>query len=74
MEETKKKRGRQPSGIKHTTLILPEETRDSLRKVADYLAKQNNEKYSLHRAIYWMIEECKYYHPQIEPKTPDGEL
>ena len=67
MEETKKKRGRQPSGVKHTTLILPEETRNSLREFADYLERKSGEKCSLHRAIFWLLAECAK--PQTE-KNP----
>ncbi|MBK8653157.1 MAG: hypothetical protein IPN20_04475 [Haliscomenobacter sp.] len=59
MEETKKKgtAGRKPSGIEYTTLVLPEETRKSLREFADYLEKQTGEKFSLHRAISWLLTE-----------------
>lgn len=71
-ETTKKKRGRQPSGIKYTTLILPEETRNRLRMVADHLERELGIKVSLHLAIDWLIEARPNPH-EIVTETQDGE-
>ncbi len=72
MEETKKKgtAGRKPSGIKYTTLMLPEQTRNRLRKVADHLEAKLGMKISLHLAIDWLIEARPH---EIAIETPDGE-
>ena len=72
MEETKKKRGRKPSGFKFVCIVVDVRLHTKLRALGDYLERETGEKFSMGRIIEWTYTNA--VPDEIETETPDGEL